>query len=120
MDNLFGIHEKESRRYSKARAKEFSRKKTSSGSSMAVRSGAVDRPGFVFRGQYFETAEDWWEDFSYKRFKTTEHGTKWERIGRPMVMNTFDQFIILNPLLPPRMRYAAAMRQFHEYQRLSE
>ena len=43
--------------------------------------------------------------------------TKWERIGQPMLMNTFDQFIALNPLLSSKMRLAAATRQAEEFMR---
>lgn len=108
MEHLFGYHEKESRRYSKQRVKSRGGKTVSYSNSVALSDTEVITSDMIL------------ERFAQKRyrmFKEPGHGSKWERIGQPMLMNTFDQFIVLNPLLSPKMRLAAATRQADEFMR---
>ena len=103
MDNLFGIHEKEARAYRKKQNRKADRRRD----SMALRSST----DHVF------TIDDLKQRMEYARYVMWKKPgrSKWERIGKPVVMNMFDQAIILNPFLPPKMRAAAIARQLDEF-----
>jgi hypothetical protein len=107
MEHLFDYHEKEARRYSKQRAKPRGGKTVSYSSSLDLSGTEASASDLVQ------------EMFDYHRYVMFEAPgrSKWERIGKPMVMNTFDQFIVLNPHLTPKMRAAALSRQIEEFSR---
>ncbi len=109
MEHMLGIHESERKAYAKKRGKERSRKTGSSSVDLAVSGLSLhDRAQLKI---------DYMLDRAYRK----DYGrSKWERIGAPMVANTFDQFLILNPLTPPKMRAAALARQTHELMQLRE
>ncbi len=103
MEHMLGIHESERKAYAKKRGKERSRKADSRPVSLVV-------PGLSFHDRA-QLKIDYMLDRMYRK----DYGrSKWERIGAPMVANTFDQFLILNPLTPPKMRATAIARQTHE------
>ncbi len=107
MQHMLGIHESERKAYAKKRGKERSRKTGSSYSDLVV-------SGLSFHDRA-QLKIDLWFDVLYRK----DYGrSKWERIGAPMVANTFDQFLILNPLTPPKMRATAIARQIHEFMEL--
>ncbi len=109
MEHMLGIHESERKAYAKKRGKERSRKADSRTIDLAV-------PGLSLHDRA-QMKIDHMLDRMYRK----DYGrSKWERIGAPMVANTFDQFLILNPLTPPKMRAAALARQVHEFMELSD
>lgn len=107
MEHIFGYHEKKARKYSKQRAKQHAQKR---GGKTVSYSGSLDLSGTQV------TAPDLIGIMKYHLWEA-DAGSKWQRIGQPMLMNTFDQFIVLNPLLSPKMRLAAASRQVDEFMR---
>jgi hypothetical protein len=108
MKHLFGYHEKEARKYAKQRAKPRGGKTVSYSNSVGLFDTEVITSDMIL---------DAFAQKRYRMFVESGHGSKWERIGQPMLMNTFDQFIVLNPYLSPKMRLAAATRQADEFMR---
>ncbi len=107
MEHMLGIHESERKAYAKKRGKERSRKAVS-------RFVDLDVSGLSLHDRA-QLKIDYMLDRMYRK----DYGrSKWERIGAPMVANTFDQFLILNPLTPPKMRATAIARQTHELMEL--
>ena len=107
MEHLFGRHEQYSRKYAKERAKSRRGKTASYSSSLDLSGTQVTTPDMIMERI---------ESMRYRMYQAPGR-SKWERIGKPMLMNTFDQFIVLNPLLTPKMRLAAATRQADEFMR---
>lgn len=107
MENLGDYHLKEYHKFAEKESKKKQRnsKTTRNSSSMVVRS-VQDYHDLGINALYTV-----WN-------RSPGSGGKWENVAVPFMMNTVDNFIILNPLLPPKMRAAAAMRQFHEWNRL--
>ncbi len=104
MEHMLGIHERERKAYAKKRSKERSRKADS-------RPSDLDVSGLSFHDR-INLAVDHHFDVLYRK----DYGrSKWERVGAPMVANTFDQFLIFNPYTPSKMRAAAIARQTHEF-----
>lgn len=108
---MFRDHEKKRVAYAKQRAKQYSKKGSRiSDLDMAHLQGLSDVDIKLNRMM----------DRAMRPMRqTTGGGSKWSRIGAPMVANTFDQFIILNPFSTWKMRAVAIGRQVDELQRLS-
>ena len=45
--------------------------------------------------------------------------SKWERIGSPLTASVVDWSLIINPYIPPRMKWKAVSRQFDRYEEYS-
>ncbi len=103
MEHMLGIHEKEARAYRKKQNRKADRRR----SRVAV-SRDTD---YVFS---INDVKSHFEYVQYRMWKKPGK-SKWERIGAPIVANTFDNFLILNPFVSPRMRAAAIARQIDEF-----
>lgn len=103
MEHMFGIHEKKARSYRTKQNRKASRRRD----SMAVRT----TENFVFS---LDDVNQRLADARYVMWKKPGR-SKWERIGAPLVANTFDMAVILNPFVSHRMRAAALGRQIDEF-----
>ena len=53
------------------------------------------------------------------RYNPDKSRSKWERIGSPMTASVVDWALIINPYIPPRMKWKAVSRQIDRYEEYS-
>ena len=107
MEHMFHIHEKKRVAYAKRRTKQYSKK--------GSRTSSLDMARF----QSLTDDQIMMDRVMRPLRQSTGGGSKFSRIGAPMIANSFDQFIILNPFSTWKMRAVAIGRQVDELQRLS-